>query len=254
MAAVKPDSVCLAAVDRARAAAVEEAGAPDRVGEHVGHVADGERLLTHLFEARVAGYRGWRWAVTLTRVPRARTVTLNDVVMVAGDEALVSPAWVPWSERVEPGDLAPGALLPTAQDDPRLIQGYESVPGAAQALGEPTEAIADLIADLWLTRRRALSVAGVDEAAVRWQASDAGPEAPIAVAASKPCRTCGFVVPLAGPLGSTFGVCSNGLVPDDGRVVALEHGCGGHSETSVPLDRSVERPVLVYESEADLPF
>ncbi|MBA3984983.1 MAG: DUF3027 domain-containing protein, partial [Acidimicrobiia bacterium] len=36
-----------------------------------------------------------------------------------------------------------------------------------------------------------------------------------------------------GPLASVFGVCANGGVPDDGRVVALDHGCGGHSETTL---------------------
>ena len=254
MRAVKPDAVCLAAVDVARDAAVAEAGAAEHVGEAVGAIAEGERLLTHLFECRLPGYRGWRWAVTLTRVPRARTVTVNDVVLVAGDEALVSPPWVPWSDRLEPGDLAPGVIQPTQDDDPRLMPGYESVPAASTALDEPRDAIADLVDDLLLTRARVLSVAGQDEAAHRWQTSDAGPEAPIAVAAPKPCRTCGFLVALAGPLGAVFGVCANALAPDDGRVVALEHGCGAHSEISVPVSRAVDRPVLVYESEADLPF
>ena len=254
MRAVKPDSVCLAAVDPAREAAVVEAGLADHVGEPVGVLAEGERLLTHLFECLLPGYRGWRWAVTLTRPPRARTVTVNDVVLVAGADALVPPAWVPWSERVEPGDLAPGVILPTEADDPRLVPGYESVKDAATSLDEPKEAIADLITDLLLTRARVLSVAGQDEAASRWQTSDAGPAAPIAVAAPKPCRTCGFLVSLTGSLGTSFGVCANAFAPDDGRVVALEHGCGAHSEISMPLARAVDRPVLVYESATDLPF
>jgi hypothetical protein len=254
VATTKPDGVCLAADDHARAAAVEAAGSADRVGDHLGYEADGERLLTHLFDAVVPGYRGWRWAVTVTRVPRARTVTVNDVVMVAGPDALVAPEWVPWSERLEPGDLAPGLLRPTADDDPRLVPGYASLATAASALDETKEFVADLVGDLLLTRPRLLSVAGTDEAADRWQASDGGPDVPIAVAAPQRCRTCGFLVPLTGRLGSSFGVCANALVPDDGRVVAMEHGCGGHSEVSVPVDRTVEPPVLVYSSEVDLPF
>ena len=254
MATTKPDAVCLAAEDRARAAAVEVAGSAEHVGDHIGHEADGERLLTHLFDAQVPGYRGWRWAVTVARVPRARSVTINDVVMVAGPQALVAPEWVPWSERLEPGDLTPGLLRPTADDDPRLVPGYASLAKAASTLDETTEFVADLVGDLLLTRPRLLSVAGVDEAADRWQTSDAGPDAPIAAAAPKRCRTCGFLVPLTGLLGSSFGVCANGLVPDDGRVVGVEHGCGGHSEVSVPVDRAVEPPVLVYSSEVDLLF
>lgn len=254
MAAIKPDTVCLAAVETARQAAVDEAGSPEAVGDPVGHVAEGDRLLTHLFASNLPGYRGWQWAVTLTRVPRSRTATVNDVVLVPGDGALVPPPWVPWSERVEPGDLAPGAILPTADDDPRLVAGYESVQQAAEALEEPVEAVADLIGDLLLTRTRLLSVAGQDEAAQRWYASDAGPEARIAVAAPKPCRTCGFIVALASPLGSSFGVCANGMAPDDGQVVAFEHGCGAHSQISTPGGRKNTPPPLVYDSASDLPF
>jgi hypothetical protein len=254
MATPKPDAVCLAAVEQARAAAVDEAGSADAVGEPAGHVAEGDRLLTHLFECRLPGYRGWQWAVTLTRVPRARTATVNDVVLIAGQGALVPPEWVPWSQRVEPGDLAPGAILPAAPDDPRLVPGYSSVTDAATSLSEPKEAVADLVGDLLLTRARLLSVAGQDEAAERWYASDAGPQAEIAVAAPQQCRTCGFVVAMSGPLAASFGVCANGMAPDDGRVVAFDHGCGAHSQIAAPQARPAARPVLVYDTEPDLLF
>ena len=254
MATPKRDAICLAAVDLARDAAVEVAGSADAVGDAVGALAEGERLLTHLFDCRLPGYRGWQWAVTLTRVPRGRTPTINDVVLIAGDDALVSPEWVPWSERVEPGDLAPGAILPTADDDPRLVPGFESVDDAGRTLDEPTDTVADLVVDLGLTRARVLSVAGQDEAAMRWYTSQAGPEAAAATAAPKPCRTCGFLVPLAGPLAGVFGVCANAMAPDDGQVVALEHGCGAHSQIAAPAQRANERPVLVYDTESDLPF
>jgi hypothetical protein len=254
MAAVKSDAILLAAVDTARTAAEEEAGGADAVGEPIGHVAEGERLLTHQFDCLLPGYRGWYWSVTLTRVSRARSATVNDVVLLAGDDALVSPDWVRWADRVEPTDLAPGAVLPTADDDPRLLPGYESVKEAAVALDEPQEAVADLLEDLWLTRTRVLSVAGQDEAAVRWFDSDSGPESDAAAAAPKPCRTCGFLIALATPLAGAFGVCANAMAPDDGRVVALEHGCGGHSEIAAPLARPQGRPVLVYDTESELPF
>lgn len=250
----KPDTVCLAAVDTARAAAVDEAGSSQAVGQATGHVAEGDRLLTHLFECRLPGYRGWQWAVTLTRVPRSRTATVNDVVLIPGEGALVPPAWVPWSQRVEPTDLGPGAILPTASDDPRLVAGYESLSEAATGVEQPRESIADLVGDLLLTRARLLSVAGQDEAAQRWYSSDAGPRAEIALAAPKPCRTCGFLVALASPLGSSFGVCANGMAPDDGRIVAFEHGCGAHSQVAVPASGPVDRPALVYDTEPDLLF
>jgi len=38
-------------------------------------------------------------------------------------------------------------------------------------------------------------------------------------------------MPMAGSLRTQFGVCANEWSPFDGRVVALDNGCGAHSET-----------------------
>ncbi|MEW2545897.1 DUF3027 domain-containing protein [Streptomyces sp. NPDC047002] len=118
-----PDRLCAEAVDLARAAA-EEVAAPGLVGEHVSVVADGDRVVTHLFECREIGYRGWRWAVTVARASRAKAVTLDETVLLPGPDALRAPEWVPWSERLRPGDMGPGDLLPTEADDLRLEPGY----------------------------------------------------------------------------------------------------------------------------------
>ncbi len=56
------------------------------------------------------------------------------------------------------------------------------------------------------------------------------PSLPLAQSAPEPCSTCGFLLRLNGSLAETFGVCANGDANDDGRVVALDHGCGAHSE------------------------
>ena len=55
----------------------------------------------------------------------------------------------------------------------------------------------------------------------------------MAVKAPAPCASCGFFVPMAGALRAVFGVCANEWSPSDGRVVALDHGCGAHSEVDV---------------------
>ena len=78
-----------------------------------------------------------------------------------------------------------------------------------------------------------LSPTGVAEAAERWYRGRQGPATPGSVASAEACLTCGFLIPLQGPLGTVFGVCANEWSPDDGKVVALEHGCGAHSETDV---------------------
>ncbi|WP_030898203.1 DUF3027 domain-containing protein [Streptomyces sp. NRRL F-5126] len=118
-----PDRLCAEAVDLARSVA-EEVAAPGIVGEHVSVVADGDRVVTHLFECRETGYRGWRWAVTVARASRAKAVTVDEAVLLPGSDALLAPEWVPWSERLRPGDMGPGDLLPTEADDLRLEPGY----------------------------------------------------------------------------------------------------------------------------------
>ncbi|MFH8405188.1 DUF3027 domain-containing protein [Streptomyces sp. NPDC018019] len=132
-----PDRLCAEAVDLARAAA-EEAAAPGTVGEHVDAVADGDRVVTHLFECREPGYRGWRWAVTVARASRAKHVTLDESVLLPGPDALLAPEWVPWSERLRPGDMGPGDLLPTEAEDLRLEPGFtgEDAPPPNSAAAE----------------------------------------------------------------------------------------------------------------------
>ncbi|MGS2589520.1 DUF3027 domain-containing protein [Streptomyces hebeiensis] len=129
-----PDRLCAEAVDLARSAA-EEAAAPGVVGEHVSVMAEGDRVVTHLFECKEPGYRGWRWAVTVARASRAKIVTLDETVLLPGPDSLRAPEWVPWSERLRPGDMGPGDLLPTEADDLRLEPGYtgadEPPPNAA---------------------------------------------------------------------------------------------------------------------------
>ncbi|WP_141726454.1 DUF3027 domain-containing protein, partial [Actinacidiphila rubida] len=122
-----PDRLCAEAVDVAFAV-TEEAAGRDSVGEHLGVVAEGDRVVTHLFACREPAYRGWRWATTLARASRAKVVTIDETVLLPGPDAVLAPEWVPWSERLRPGDLGPGDLLPTESDDLRLEPGWTGGP------------------------------------------------------------------------------------------------------------------------------
>ncbi len=241
------DAACAEATDLARDAAQDLAGV-GFVGDHEGVFPDDERVATHLFGCLDKAYRGWRWAVTVSRAARARTVTVTETALVPGPDSLLAPPWVPWSERVRPGDLGVGDLMPAPEDDDRLVpvsllEGDEGVLdwddslGAAPfdlAAGLSTESVPDgepAPAEHAVGRRsRVLSAIGRDETAARWYQSEHGPGTPLARAAPGPCVTCGFLTPLGGPLGRAFGVCANEYAPDDGRVVSLDHGCGAHSE------------------------
>jgi hypothetical protein len=235
----EPDQACAEAVDLAREAVAEAAGAA-AVGDHVGVQAEGERIVTHLFDCADPAYTGWRWAVTVGRAPRAKIVTVSETVLLPGPGALLAPDWVPWHDRLRPGDLGVGDLLPAPPDDERLvplvrIEGDDAVvdwftdapdsgPGESGAgPAEPSELPAP-------GRSRVLSAIGREEAAERWHDGEQGPQTPLAHAAPAHCVSCGFFVPLSGELGRVFGACANAYAPDDGRVVSADHGCGAHSE------------------------
>jgi hypothetical protein len=218
------DATCAAAVDIARAAAVEEAGGEEAVGEHLGAEAEGDRLVLHRFACTSRAYPGWAWTVVVTRAPRTRKVTVDDVVLMPHDGALLTPVWIPWSQRLRPGDVGVGDLLPTAADDPRLALRVTDVEEFVDT---------DAFLELGLGRPRVLSTLGRDETCDRWYSGEPGPDASIAKVAPATCLTCGFHVRLSGALGRLFGVCANELAPDDARVTSVDHGCGAHSEALV---------------------
>lgn len=210
------------AVEQARAAVVEFSG--DTVGDYLGVSFDDESAATHRFLAVLTGYHGWQWAAVVAAYPGAQHATVSEVVLVPGPTALLAPSWVPWDERLKPGDLGPGDLLAPLPDDPRLAPGFA-------ATGDPL--IDDTAIELGLGRRSVLSAFGRDDAAQRWHDGDNGPAAPMARATKRVCRDCGFMVPLGGALGAMFGVCCNELAAD-GRVVDFFYGCGAHSDTPAP--------------------
>ncbi|MEU5422013.1 DUF3027 domain-containing protein [Streptomyces sp. NPDC001407] len=253
-----PDRLCAEAVELARTAA-EEAALPGMVGDHVEVAADGDRVVTHYFACLDPGYRGWRWAVTVARASRAKVVTLDETVLLPGPDALLAPEWVPWSERLRPGDMGPGDLLPTEADDLRLEPGWtgEDAPPpnsalaeemdrlgdaedadvtvgspAAQAVPPARGSIAAVAEELGMRRARVLSRYGLHSAADRWDDTH-GAKTPMAQAAPASCVSCGFLVRLGGSLGQAFGICANEFGPADGHVVSLSYGCGGHSEAAV---------------------
>ncbi len=239
--AARTDAICAAAVDVARTAATDVAG--DQVGEHLGVRAEGDRVVTHRFAAIQPGYRGWHWSVTIARAPRAKHVTISEIALLPGAESVLAPEWVPWSERLRPGDLGIGDLLPTAPDDDRLAPSY--------VLSDDDQVI-EVDRELGYGRVRVMSRLGREELAQRWYDSEAGPGAPLAKAAPATCGTCGFYLPLGGSLRAIFGACGNIFAPDDGRVVSADHGCGAHSEALVEPVPAAQIAPVVLDDDAEL--
>lgn len=213
------------AIEPAREAAVTLAGDADQVGAHLSTKGDDERLVTHYFEANVPGYGGWVWAVTMSRAPRGKDAAVCEAHLVPGDGALLAPQWVPWAERIRPGDVDASMIVPKIEDDARLMPGY-------QATGHPDlDELA--IWELGLGRERVLAPDGRDDAVERWYRGSHGPTAASAIASSAACSTCAFFWPLSGSMRQAFGACTNEWSPSDGMVVSVDHGCGAHSQTDV---------------------
>jgi hypothetical protein len=214
----------------ARTAAIEDAANESFVGSLVSiDIDEEERLATYLFESSLPGYGGWRWGVTITKLDENSPATVCDVVLLPGIDSLIAPEWVAYKDRLLPGDVGPGDIVPTSADDERLVPGFNVLPN-------DEELDAAQLLELGLGRARVLSIVGRDLAASRWYNGDRGPNTPIAQSAPKPCQSCGFFLPIAGSLRSAFGVCANILSPDDARVVSVDHGCGAHSEALVTAD------------------
>jgi Protein of unknown function (DUF3027) len=245
-----PPARLVDAVEQARAAAVEEAAADlgpqaaeGAVGEHLEAVPEGPDAVSHHFAATQGGYHGWRWSVTLATAGDDAPVTVSEVVLIPGPDALVAPEWVPWEERVRPGDLGVGDLLPAPQDDPRLVPGY---------IASDDPAVEEVAREVGLGRRLVPSRFGREEAARRWHDGPHGPASDMARAAPAPCGTCGFFFPLAGALRSAFGVCGNEYSPADGCVVDVAFGCGAHSDVQPEATSTVTVAELVYDDGVDL--
>ena len=222
-----PDPICAAAVDLALAAVIEDGG-PEAVAVHLGVEAQDDRLVAHRFSCTLSGYHGWEWRVTVTRAPRSKKVTVDEVFMSPGDEALLAPEWVPWSQRLQAGDLSPGSVAPTDPDEPRLAAGWSGEDDLAAEL-EPGP-LHPVNWEPFLQRRRVLSAFGRESAATRWYKGGAGPANAESRSAPAQCGSCGWLLTIGGPLGQAFGVCSNRIANADGQVVSFEHGCGAHSE------------------------
>ncbi|QGU06691.1 hypothetical protein COCCU_03710 [Corynebacterium occultum] len=203
---------------------LEELG-DGEVGEHIGVSMLGPNVATHRFQAAVPGYHGWEWNAVLACAEGSRHVTVNEVALVPAHEALQAPDWVPYEERVRPGDLGPGDLMPPMPGDERL----DKVEG-----------------------RYRISRHGLEEARHRWHTGDYGPTSEFAEKAALHCRSCAFYLKVEGAIGENFGVCANEYSAD-GHLVHATYGCGAHSETP-PTPSQGEEPPSAFDDELPVDY
>jgi hypothetical protein len=132
----KPDAVLAAAVDFARTA-LEGIAPSEQIGQHLGAKTEGDRVVTHLFESKLAGYQGWQWYAVLTRNSRSKVITVNELGLLPSADSILAPEWVPWAERVRPED---------AQDDETADAGMAENDAAGDGIADDAADAEDLVA------------------------------------------------------------------------------------------------------------
>lgn len=144
----KLDTLLAEAVDTARLSLAEIAGESE-IGEHLGVTAEGERLVTHRFISHKKGYQGWRWFATLARVPRAKAkdLTVCEVGIIAGEDSLLAPAWVPWADRLAKEEIEAAEAEHSAVEGEQPTEAETSAAAQDEQGSEQPQAIPEGEAD-----------------------------------------------------------------------------------------------------------
>jgi hypothetical protein len=79
--------------------ALLEITSAESIGAPAGSIDEGDGVTTLYFETLLSGYPGWRWTVSIAHVG-ATPASVLETELTPGDDALLSPAWVPWVDRL----------------------------------------------------------------------------------------------------------------------------------------------------------
>ena len=71
----------------------------DTIGEPAGSITEADGSLTVYFDTTMAGYPGWKWTVSLAHL-KGFGPSVLETELTPSEGALLSPDWVPWSERL----------------------------------------------------------------------------------------------------------------------------------------------------------
>jgi hypothetical protein len=73
---------------------------PNSVGEFISETEIEKNVTEVKYNCSLRGYQNWYWSVVFTQVDKRKPATISEVNLVAGEGALLAPAWVPWAERL----------------------------------------------------------------------------------------------------------------------------------------------------------
>ena len=185
----KRDAMLIAAVDVAREAA-EGIAEPGTVGEHLEVVMDGERARDPLL--RLPRRRPTAAGVGRSPSPgaaRQKVATVCETNLCRATASVLSPQWLPYDERLAPGDLRAGDILPFSG----TTRGSCGLRGDRRRGRRPDGVVG----------ARPGSPAGAVRGGPRGRGPTLvcrahGPTADVAEQAHDRCSTCGYFFPMAG--------------------------------------------------------
>ena len=79
--------------------ALLEITSAESIGAPAGSIDEGDGVTTVYFETLLTGYPGWRWTASIAHVQDTPASVL-ETELTPGETALLSPAWVPWVDRL----------------------------------------------------------------------------------------------------------------------------------------------------------
>lgn len=83
----------------ARDLLLEQEGS-EAIGDYVDTVQVDSVNFDVRFNCQMRGYAGWVWTVSFSQPEKRKTALVSEVHLMAGADAVLAPAWVPWAERL----------------------------------------------------------------------------------------------------------------------------------------------------------
>ena len=72
-------------------------------GEFISETEPTKGVIELRYLCNMRGYSGWNWLLTLTQTDKRKAATFSELNLVASEDALLAPEWVPWADRLSEG-------------------------------------------------------------------------------------------------------------------------------------------------------
>ena len=90
--------------------ALSEVTTSAAIGSDAGETVEPDGSISVLFDSALPGYPGWKWTVSMASLDGVPPSVL-EVELIPSTGSLLSPDWVPWSDRLAEYEAAQDALV-----------------------------------------------------------------------------------------------------------------------------------------------